>query len=129
MKATIFDIERNSFVDGPGIRTTVFFKGCNLRCAWCHNPESQNPNVQMMFYADKCIGCGKCESACLGDALTFYGKEKSARTDKILFKWTLVASIVFAIAVLLAYIIQPDYANGFDLDAWQSLSGYGSIFQ
>ena len=64
MKATIFDIERNSFVDGPGIRTTVFFKGCNLRCAWCHNPESQNPNVQMMFYADKCIGCGKCREKC-----------------------------------------------------------------
>lgn len=36
----IFDLERNSYVDGPGIRTTVFFKGCNLRCAWCHNPES-----------------------------------------------------------------------------------------
>ena len=48
--ATIFDIERNSYVDGPGIRTTVFFKGCNLRCAWCHNPESQSPKPQMMFY-------------------------------------------------------------------------------
>ena len=50
MKATIFDIERNSYVDGPGIRTTVFFKGCNLRCAWCHNPESQSALPQMMFY-------------------------------------------------------------------------------
>ena len=64
-----------------------------------------------------------------GGQETFYGKEKSARTDKILFKWTLIASIVFAVAVLLAYIIQPDYANGFDLDAWQSLSGYSSIFE
>ena len=45
-KAIIFDIERNSFVDGPGIRTTVFFKGCNLRCAWCHNPESQSTKPQ-----------------------------------------------------------------------------------
>ena len=64
MKATIFDIERNSFVDGPGIRTTVFFKGCNLRCAWCHNPESQSNKVQMMFHANKCTGCGKCKEKC-----------------------------------------------------------------
>ncbi len=64
MMATIFDIERNSFVDGPGIRTTVFFKGCNLRCAWCHNPESQNLKPQMMFYKNKCKGCGKCTEVC-----------------------------------------------------------------
>ena len=63
-KAIFFDIQRNSFVDGPGIRTTVFFKGCNLRCAWCHNPESQSAKPQMMFYKDKCTGCGKCKSVC-----------------------------------------------------------------
>ena len=63
-KSMIFDIERNSYVDGPGIRTTVFFKGCNLRCAWCHNPESQNPKPQMLFYRDKCKGCGKCKAIC-----------------------------------------------------------------
>ena len=61
---TLFDIERNSFVDGPGIRTTVFFKGCNLKCAWCHNPESQDFKPQMMFYKDKCKGCGKCKEVC-----------------------------------------------------------------
>lgn len=64
MKATIFDIQRNSYVDGPGIRTTVFFKGCNLKCKWCHNPESQSGCVQMMFYASKCTGCGKCKEVC-----------------------------------------------------------------
>ncbi len=64
MKATIFDIQRNSFVDGPGIRTTVFFKGCNLKCKWCHNPESQAPKQEMMFYKDKCVGCGKCREVC-----------------------------------------------------------------
>ena len=64
MTATIFDIERNSFVDGPGIRTTVFFKGCNLKCVWCHNPESQDFKPQMMFYKDKCKGCGKCQEIC-----------------------------------------------------------------
>ena len=63
-KATIFDIQRNSFVDGPGIRTTVFFKGCNLKCAWCHNPESQSPKKQMMIYKNKCTGCGKCLEVC-----------------------------------------------------------------
>ena len=62
--ATIFDIQRNSYVDGPGIRTTVFFKGCNLRCAWCHNPESQSAIPQMMFYKNKCTGCGKCKEKC-----------------------------------------------------------------
>lgn len=60
----IFDIQRNSFVDGPGIRTTVFFKGCNLNCAWCHNPESQDFKPQLMFYRDKCINCGKCKEIC-----------------------------------------------------------------
>lgn len=64
MKATIFDVQRTSFVDGPGIRTTVFFKGCNLRCVWCHNPESQRFEKQMLFYRDKCSGCGKCLEKC-----------------------------------------------------------------
>ena len=64
MKTVIFDIQRNSYVDGPGIRTTVFFKGCNLRCQWCHNPESQSAARQMMFYANKCTGCGKCKEVC-----------------------------------------------------------------
>ena len=63
-KAMIFDIERNSYVDGPGIRTTVFFKGCNLSCAWCHNPESQSPHKQMMIHKDQCVGCGKCRKVC-----------------------------------------------------------------
>lgn len=63
-KGMIFDIQRNSFVDGPGIRTTVFFKGCNLRCAWCHNPESQTMHPQLMVYADRCQGCGRCKAVC-----------------------------------------------------------------
>lgn len=61
---TIFSIQRNSFVDGPGIRTTVFFKGCNLRCKWCHNPESQKKEPQMMHYLTKCTGCGHCLEVC-----------------------------------------------------------------
>ena len=64
MTATIFDIQRASFVDGPGIRTTVFFKGCNLKCAWCHNPESQSREKQMLFHKNRCAGCGKCKEKC-----------------------------------------------------------------
>ncbi len=64
MTATVFDIQKCSFVDGPGIRTTVFFKGCNLRCAWCHNPESQNAAPELLYYRDKCTGCGKCREKC-----------------------------------------------------------------
>ena len=60
----IFDIEHASFVDGPGIRTTVFFKGCNLRCSWCHNPESQSFSPQVLVFPEKCFGCGKCERHC-----------------------------------------------------------------
>lgn len=64
LTAKIFDIQRSSYVDGPGIRTTVFFKGCNLSCAWCHNPESQSAEPQLMFYKNKCTGCGKCKEKC-----------------------------------------------------------------
>lgn len=77
IRANIFDIERNSFVDGPGIRTIVFFKGCNMRCQWCHNPESLESQPQVMFYKDKCIGCGKCEISCPVDARRISGKEYS----------------------------------------------------
>lgn len=64
MRANIFDISKASYVDGPGIRTTVFFKGCNLKCAWCHNPESQSKKTEMLFYKNRCTGCGKCKEKC-----------------------------------------------------------------
>lgn len=60
----IFDIIRSSTVDGPGIRTTVFFKGCNLDCFWCHNPESKSPHPQIARFNEKCIGCGSCKKVC-----------------------------------------------------------------
>ncbi len=64
MKAFIFDIQRASTVDGPGFRTAVFFKGCNLRCAWCHNPESQISRPELLFYRDRCTHCGRCAQVC-----------------------------------------------------------------
>lgn len=64
MKTLITDIQRFSLNDGSGIRTTVFFKGCNMRCSWCHNPETLSREKQLMFYETKCIGCGKCFTVC-----------------------------------------------------------------
>ena len=60
----IFNVQHFSVDDGPGIRTTVFMKGCPLRCAWCHNPESWRAYREILFYSDRCIMCGACASAC-----------------------------------------------------------------
>jgi pyruvate formate lyase activating enzyme len=62
--ATIFNIQRFSLHDGPGIRTTVFVKGCPLRCAWCHNPESMDPRREPMLAEYRCVGCDLCEPVC-----------------------------------------------------------------
>ena len=107
MKGMIFSIKRFAVHDGPGIRTTVFFKGCPLRCRWCHNPEGLTARPQATYDKDKCIGCmectavcpsnaqreengrhiferkrciacGRCESVCLGRAIAFYGQETDA---------------------------------------------------
>lgn len=69
-KGKIFDIERYAIEDGPGIRTLVFLKGCPLRCAWCANPESQSFQSDLMFYANKCSGCGKCVAQCPVQAIS-----------------------------------------------------------
>lgn len=100
----IFDLQRFSLNDGPGIRTTVFLKGCPLDCPWCHNPESKSPLTQLAYFAEKCTlcgacsacgvhtfkdnvhqidraacrACGKCAELCLNGALKVYGYESSA---------------------------------------------------
>ena len=61
---TLFNIQRFSLHDGPGIRTTVFMKGCNLSCAWCHNPESFSPDPQLSVNTVTCTSCGVCEKTC-----------------------------------------------------------------
>jgi glycyl-radical enzyme activating protein len=66
----IFDIQRFSIHDGPGIRTTVFFKGCPLRCVWCGNPESIPPEPSLSYLPEKCIACGACMGQCPEDALS-----------------------------------------------------------
>lgn len=60
----IYNIQRMSTKDGPGIRTTVFLKGCPLRCLWCSNPESQSFSPQMLYFSNLCTGCGACLSVC-----------------------------------------------------------------
>lgn len=77
----IYNIQRYSIHDGDGIRTTIFFKGCPLRCGWCHNPESQNFLPELLFDTEKCTGCGACAGACTAHAVQLNAEHK-AETDR-----------------------------------------------
>jgi pyruvate formate lyase activating enzyme len=70
MKGIVFNIQKFSIHDGPGVRTTVFLKGCPLRCRWCSNPESQLSRVQIMYHSDNCMHCRKCVGTCPAKAIT-----------------------------------------------------------
>ena len=113
-QATVFDIQRFSIHDGPGIRTTIFFKGCPLKCVWCQNPESHKSGIEVAFFKehcafcfackdvcalnaivesdhrridfDRCNACGKCVSECMNNALRLVGRnwDPSALLDEIL---------------------------------------------
>lgn len=76
----IFDIERHALHDGPGIRTLVFLKGCTLRCRWCSNPEGQSIRPEVLFYDQRCTGCGRCVDACPHGAIIPGGPHP--RTDR-----------------------------------------------
>lgn len=82
MEGMIFNIQRFSIHDGPGARTTVFFKGCNLKCKWCHNPESITSKSQIEFYPERCIGCGACFKVCHNGA-HFLDENKIHRINRI----------------------------------------------
>ena len=73
IKGNVFNIQKFSIHDGPGVRTTVFLKGCPLRCRWCSNPESQLSKVQIMYHSDNCVHCSKCVQTCPGKAITETG--------------------------------------------------------
>lgn len=73
----VSNIQRCSVHDGPGIRTTVFLKGCNMKCQWCHNPETISFKEEYMYYPEKCIHCGMCEKGCFSGAKVLCGTEMS----------------------------------------------------
>ena len=75
----IFDVKHSSFDDGPGIRSVVFLKGCPLSCTWCHNPESQKPQTELLFDSNKCITCGECEKACSQGAISLTNVDRIDR--------------------------------------------------
>ena len=79
MQNLVFDIQRFSIHDGPGIRTVVFFKGCNMECPWCQNPESMNFQPEVAFYPDQCIESHECEDVCPEDAIIFDGEGRINR--------------------------------------------------
>lgn len=81
MQGVVTNIQRFSIHDGPGIRTTVFLKGCNLRCFWCHNPETWRPKAELQIFPSKCIGCGACLSVCPNHAHEMVDGEKVFHRD------------------------------------------------
>ena len=85
MKANIFNIQKFSVHDGPGIRTTVFFKGCPLKCTWCHNPESQNSGSEILYDKNKCTLCGNCIKACQNNAIEIKNNILTTNMDKCTF--------------------------------------------
>ena len=85
MDGIVYNIQRMSTKDGPGLRTTVFLKGCPLHCPWCSNPESQSFEPQLMFFSNLCVGCGACERICPNGAVVkigdVYNRDRSVCTD------------------------------------------------
>ena len=78
---TVFDIKKFSIHDGPGIRTTIFLKGCPLSCLWCHNPESQSPHPEIHYFENRCILCEDCASLCPNNAISFADDIRTWDTD------------------------------------------------
>jgi pyruvate formate lyase activating enzyme len=81
-KGIVFDIKKFSIHDGPGIRTTVFFKGCPLSCWWCHNPESQASEPELVFRESRCIRCGSCLEVCAQGAISWDGDVVSTAGER-----------------------------------------------
>ena len=87
----IFDVKKFALHDGPGIRTTVFCKGCPLSCVWCHNPESLSPERELSMSLEKCIGCGTCVDVCPNDAMRIDSGARTCDRDLCVRCWKCVA--------------------------------------
>ncbi len=74
-RGIVFNVEKYAIHDGPGIRTTVFFKGCPLRCWWCHNPEGQDQCLELVYRHARCISCGECITSCTKGAVSYISKK------------------------------------------------------
>lgn len=107
MEGMIFNIQRFSIHDGPGARTTVFFKGCNLKCKWCHNPESISTKVQIEFNPERCIGCGACFKVCPNCA-HYLDENKVHRINRIKCDGCLLCTEICYANALVAVGIQVD---------------------
>lgn len=82
MNGSVFNVQRFSIHDGPGIRSVAFFKGCNLNCWWCHNPEGKNSKPQLQCYPEKCVGCGRCLDVCPNGCFSIVDKKKAFAREK-----------------------------------------------
>ncbi len=85
MHGTIFSIQHFSIHDGPGVRTTVFLKGCPLRCVWCHNPEGLWYEKEIMWDAKNCVACKNCVAACPSGAIEFVTDDTSGKGEKLVY--------------------------------------------
>ena len=82
MKGSVFNVQRFSIHDGPGIRSVAFFKGCNLNCWWCHNPEGKNSKPQLQCYPEKCVGCERCLDVCPNGCFSIVDGKKAFAREK-----------------------------------------------
>jgi pyruvate formate lyase activating enzyme len=104
--APVFDIQRFSIHDGPGIRTLVFFKGCNLHCDWCQNPEAHDAQVTVAFYADRCRESFSCEEVCAEEAINRNGFR--INTDRCTLCGDCVESCAYSALRLIGERLTPE---------------------
>ena len=81
-RGLIFNVQKFSLQDGPGIRTTFFMKGCPLRCPWCSNPEGMHPAPEIMTIDSRCIGCGACVEVCAAGAISLAGGTRAIDRER-----------------------------------------------